>query len=66
MGRERERVPSELPQKENGDKDHFIHKWENSREEGLQHIARKSCKWSFEVDVHTEEIEKNVCNIYFV
>lgn len=22
--RERERVPSELPQKENGDKDHFI------------------------------------------
>lgn len=38
----RGRVPSELLQKENGDKDHLIHIWEKSREGRPQCIAERA------------------------
>lgn len=40
--------------------------WENSREGGLQCIARKSYEWSFMVDVYTQEIERIMWIIFIL
>lgn len=43
-----------------------LHEWKNSREGGLQCIARKSYEWSFVVDVYTQEIERIMWVIFIL